>query len=297
MVELVARLDVVSSPPSALEERHILIELEVLTCVHLRKTWIERSSARTKRGKKSGRQDLASVIQRLTSRIHVRSNRIHRKVYALCRPTEIVIVGEEITITRSGDDLRGQRDIRAYVKRRVGIGKTEAACVLRDRSVDSGDRPLSNDLAARVGETVCGIRVGQAVSRLPRVLVEPRTEDANLLRDRAVQPEGAEVLLVILVEKLSPKTADCQIRRIRGVAKIHDPGAGGVLRRKTEEEPQPILCDRAAEGEAGLRNLKVILLRLIQLGTDIGSVRSRASAVAQLLARRTVETVCFISPK
>src|SRR6266852_2225546 len=64
MVELVAKLDVVRAPPTALEERHVLVELVVLVGVKQGKTAKVGRSGSAGSLRQSGRQGIARIIYR-----------------------------------------------------------------------------------------------------------------------------------------------------------------------------------------------------------------------------------------
>ena len=136
-VELVAGLDVVGSPPAALEERHVLVELVVLAGIDLCVGLIERSSSCTGRQRQSGRQRIArSTGLGSAVRIHAYAVRLPIKVYSCGRPAKVVIVVEEVAEAGGGDDFRGQGDIGADVVSRIRGRETETVRILSDRAVN-----------------------------------------------------------------------------------------------------------------------------------------------------------------
>ncbi len=125
VVELIARLDVVSTPPAALEERHVLVELVVLTGIDLSETLIVGSRGRASRQPQIGRQWIAQVIADNRSIVAARCGccsqpgGLEDKIHTRGRPAKVVIIREEVAEASGGDDLRGQRDISADVVSRI----------------------------------------------------------------------------------------------------------------------------------------------------------------------------------
>src|SRR5712691_5415071 len=124
MVELVANLEVVRAPPTALEERHVLVELVVLVGVELGKTEkVGRSGSAASqrqigwqgiapRGARSGRGGVLVITS-----AHSTGN--PHNVGSRGRPAKVVIVLKEVAEPGSGNDLRGQADVSTDV---VGRG-------------------------------------------------------------------------------------------------------------------------------------------------------------------------------
>ena len=90
-----------------------------------------------------------------------------------------------------------------------------------------------------------GSAVGMFVTGFTRVLIEPRTKDADLLRQLGIDSAIAEILLAILRKVL-----------VAGVvviaAKVHRAGAALNQRIESGNEPQAVLVDRAADEDARL---------------------------------------------
>ena len=121
-VELIASLDVVGTCPTAFEEGNVLVELIVLAGIDLSKTLIEGSSGRAARHLQSaGGWNRRAPVRTSCTRGDVlvvasaQATGYVVKVHALGRPSKIVIVSKEVTVTRGGDDLRGQGYVSADV--------------------------------------------------------------------------------------------------------------------------------------------------------------------------------------
>src|SRR5437016_6292510 len=128
-VVLVANLEVVRSPPAALEECEALVELIVLRSIDLGEIGIEGSRRSTSWQLQTRRQYGPGVIDRAFTRV------LKTEVNALRGPAKVVIVVEEVAVTRGGDDVRGDRDIATNVISRVRVGVAKAVRKLRQRSV------------------------------------------------------------------------------------------------------------------------------------------------------------------
>src|SRR2546425_2770065 len=140
MVELVANLEVVRAPPTALEERHVLVELVVLVGVEQGKTEKVGSRGSAASLRQSVRQWIAALGAPFnTCNIGVIADEggywqagdgiyscswrpigSPHKVWSRRRPAKVVIVLKEVAEAGSGDDLRGEADVSAYVVGRVG---------------------------------------------------------------------------------------------------------------------------------------------------------------------------------
>src|SRR5579863_6355142 len=106
MVELITSLDVVCAPPAALEERHVLVELIVLTGIDLCETLIEGGSGRTRRQRQTCWQRTARVIK-CGRTCRGQAGGLETQVHSRSRPAKVVIVLEEVAEASGGDDLRG----------------------------------------------------------------------------------------------------------------------------------------------------------------------------------------------
>src|ERR1700678_3987415 len=169
MVKLVASLDVVGSQPAALEKRHVLVELVVLTGIHRSKalvvgrrggTAVDLQCERQKAGRGTRLRGAIGRYRRPAQRAHAAGLRI--KVYAEGRPANVVIVVEEVSVACGGDDLRSQGDVSAGVVSRVRGRIAEAVRVLRDRTIDPRHRALPDDDPSAVQQASRRIRIRQA---------------------------------------------------------------------------------------------------------------------------------------
>src|ERR1700692_4847385 len=181
-VELVASFDVVSSPPATLEEGDVLVELIVLAGIELSESRLVRSRRLpTARPCKVQGVRIAGVIK-LARRCSTEN-----KIDTAGWPTEVMVVVEEVAEACGRNNLRRQADLGAHVVCRVRLREAET---VRKRSQRSVDR--------LVEETVYIIGRWQVDATLALILVQPRSEDANLRGQRGVQPGGTVVLLVVL---------------------------------------------------------------------------------------------------
>src|SRR5882724_10429159 len=146
MVELVANLEVVRAPPTALEERHVLVELVVLVSVEQRKTAKVGRSGSAACLRQSVRQGISPIGTSFNSRdigvIADESDYRHfgdriyscrwrsigrpHNVGSRGRPAKVVIVLKEVAVAGGGNDLRGQADVSADVVGRVRGHPTKA---------------------------------------------------------------------------------------------------------------------------------------------------------------------------
>ena len=113
MVELVAKLYVVRAPPTALEERHVLVELIVLIGVKQGKTAKVGCGGSARGLRQSGRQGIARIIYSL------RASGIPHKVRSCGWPAKVVIVLKKVAEAGGRYDLWGQADVSADVVGRV----------------------------------------------------------------------------------------------------------------------------------------------------------------------------------
>src|SRR5438552_2434579 len=122
-VVLVANLEVVRSPPAALEECEALVELVVLRSIDLGEIGIEGSRRSTSRQLQTRRHRHACVIADSSHAVTSAGARVLKtEVNALRGPAKVVIVVEEVAVARGGDDVRGDRDIATNVISRVRVG-------------------------------------------------------------------------------------------------------------------------------------------------------------------------------
>src|SRR5262249_27941072 len=122
MIQLVAQLDAVCSPPAALEKSDVLVELVMLVGIE------RRESGRIGRGGgasgllQTRRQRLVGVVYGSNTVCAVTPLQIGR----LRLPAEIVIVLKEVAIAGGRHDGRGQGYVRANVVGRIWSRPTEA---------------------------------------------------------------------------------------------------------------------------------------------------------------------------
>src|SRR5229473_60487 len=120
MVELVAHLEVVRAPPTALEERHVLVELEVLVGVEQGKTLKVGRSGSAAKLRQSGRQGIARAGSGRDRGVGrgggaacgrggvikaAKTTGIPHNVGSRGWPAKVVIVLKEVAVAGSGDDL------------------------------------------------------------------------------------------------------------------------------------------------------------------------------------------------
>src|SRR5882762_5375406 len=101
MVELVANLNVMGTPPAALEECYVLVKLVVLVGVELGEAAEVGRSGCAAWLLQSSRQRITRIVYgaHTVGEPH--------KVGSRGRPAKVVIVLKEISVTRGGNNLRG----------------------------------------------------------------------------------------------------------------------------------------------------------------------------------------------
>src|SRR5260370_42400329 len=131
------------------------------------------------------------------------------------------------------------------------------------------------------------MRCRQGVSSLPRVLIQPRSVEAYLLRQRGVKPGSAVVGRSVPGKVLLTERS---ILRDRRISKVDCFGHGVDLRRKACEEPEAVLHDRAANAKTGLKDAEGVFLRLVELCPG-GQTHGLVTAIERIV---TQEGVCGI---
>src|SRR6185436_5128986 len=132
-IELVAHLKVVRTAPAALEESNVLIKLVVLAGIKQRKALIigRRSKAaillQTVHRSARSRERIPGIVHSATAA------ELPRQVRTRRWPTEVVIVGKEITEAGGRDYFRSQSHVGPEVVSGVGLRKAMAGCKLSER--------------------------------------------------------------------------------------------------------------------------------------------------------------------
>src|SRR5215467_10798548 len=211
-----------------------------------------------------------------------------------------MIVVEVIAEPRRRDYLRCEGDVGADIVVRVRRGKAQPV----REAVDRRTQNRRVDKITRLGRH--RVLPGQICSGFAPVSIKPRTEEADLRRQREIKPRGSVVLLAVLSEQLVPeaikRTNICwrrpELFRIVGTnggTEIHSPASALVQRSKAKEKPQTVFDDWTAHGKAGLNVTEVILLVLIDLRVVVETFSAKAEGViAQPRCGRTVHCVRLI---